>query len=129
MALERHVQIDIDDIFVGTAGTRLGPSDVDAMVDFTNHWRKIIPNFHFVIGFSGKFIYRGNETESLGEKHLLARKGTYDNQENRVRSILIDSFRWFGHMWSHMKSIVFETEESLCKYQKEVKTFPREAKF
>lgn len=104
MALDRHLQIDIDDIFVGTAGTRLGQSDVDAMVDFTNHWRKVIPDFHFVIGFSGKFIYRGNETESLGEKHLLARK---------------DSFRWFGHMWSHMKSIVFETEDSLCKYQKE----------
>ena len=73
--LERYIQIDIDDIFVGNAGTKLGKSDVDAMIDFTKKWEKIIASFHFVIGFSGKFIYRGNETESAGEKYLLEQKG------------------------------------------------------
>ena len=28
--------VDIDDIFVGDSGTRLGKSDVSAMIDFTN---------------------------------------------------------------------------------------------
>ena len=73
--LVRNVQIDIDDIFVGAPGTRMGASDVDAMVDFTQKWNKTIENFHFIIGFSGKFIYRGNDTENAGDKHFLEQKG------------------------------------------------------
>ena len=80
MPLERYVQIDIDDIFVGNAGTRIGVSDVDAMIAFTEKWKKTIPDFHFVIGFSGKFIYRGNETESKGDKYLLDKRGINGNK-------------------------------------------------
>ena len=74
--LKRYIQIDIDDIFVGAEGTRIGRSDVDAMVKFQEIWSKKIIDFHFVIGFSGKFIYRGNETEIAGDKYILEKKGT-----------------------------------------------------
>ena len=81
--LIRNVQIDIDDIFVGSPGTRMGVSDVDAMVEFTQKWNKTVSNFHFIIGFSGKFIYRGNDTENAGDKHFLAQKG----QNNELWSL------------------------------------------
>ena len=48
---------------------------IEQMISFTEKWQKVIPNFHFVIGFSGKFIYRGNETESKGDKYLLDKRG------------------------------------------------------
>lgn len=121
MPLERYVQIDIDDIFVGNAGTRVGQSDVDAMIAFTDRWNAIIPNFHFVIGFSGKFIYRGNETESVGEKYLLAQKGKIRSiLQGQIINLYLDHFRWFGHMWSHMKSIMFDKEDALCAYMQQV---------
>ena len=71
------ILVDIDDIFVGAAGTRIGPSDVDAMIAFQERWNKKVDNFHFVVGFSGKFIYRGNETENVGDKYLLEKKGLF----------------------------------------------------
>ena len=33
---------------------------------------------------------------------------------------LLEHFRWFGHMWSHMKSIMFDTDEALCSYMQQV---------
>ena len=35
----------------------------------------------------------------------------------------IDNFRWFGHMWSHMQSIMFDTEEKLCGYMQQNRDF------
>jgi len=75
--LHRYIQIDIDDIFVGAEGTRIGVSDVDAMIEFQNEWKKSIDNFHFVIGYSGKFIYRGNDTENSGDKYIIEQKGSF----------------------------------------------------
>lgn len=106
--LEKNIQIDIDDIFVGEPGTRIGVSDVDAMIEFTDKWKEQIPGFNFVVGFSGKFINRGNETEDAGDSYILEKK---------------DHFRWFGHMFSHMKAIMFEDDESLCKYMSDNKKF------
>jgi len=73
--LEKNIQIDIDDIFVGEPGTRIGVSDVDAMIEFTDKWKEQIPGFNFVVGFSGKFINRGNETEDAGDSYILEKKG------------------------------------------------------
>lgn len=106
--LERNIQIDIDDIFVGEKGTRIEKSDVDAMIEFTDKWKMKILGFHFVVGFSGKFIYRGTDAENEGDKYMLEKK---------------DHFRWFGHMFSHMKSIAFKDDESLCSYMSENKKF------
>ena len=75
--LKRYIQIDIDDIFVGAEGTRIGKDDVDEMIKFQEKWKNIINDFHFVIGYSGKFIYRGNKTETEGDKYILEKKGNY----------------------------------------------------
>ena len=47
------------------------------MIAFQERWQQKVDNFHFVIGFSGKFIYRGNETENAGDKYLLEKKGEW----------------------------------------------------
>ena len=36
--LKRYIQIDIDDIFVGAEGTRIGKDDVDEMIKFQEKW-------------------------------------------------------------------------------------------
>ena len=66
---------DIDDIFVGEPGTRIGVSDVDAMIAFMDKWKEQIPGFHFVVGFSGKFFNRGNDTEDAGDAYILEKRG------------------------------------------------------
>ena len=87
--LEKNIQIDIDDIFVGEPGTRIGVSDVNAMVEFTDKWKEQIPGFHFVVGFSGKFINRGNETEDAGDLYILEKKGFYSYSNNILNAVKI----------------------------------------
>ena len=41
--------VDIDDIFVGDSGTRLGKSDVSAMIDFTNKLGSLWFPSHYVL--------------------------------------------------------------------------------
>ena len=70
--LERYIQIDIDDMFVGSEGTRIIKSDVDAMIEFQEKWDPVVPGVHFVIGFSGKFFQRSNNTmENQGDEYIL----------------------------------------------------------
>ena len=35
----------------------------------------------------------------------------------------LDNFKWFGHMWSHMQSIMFPTDEALCSYMQQNRDF------
>ena len=37
--------------------------------------------------------------------------------------IFLDNFKWFGHMWSHMQSIMFPTDEALCSYMQQNRDF------
>ena len=72
--LERYIQIDIDDMFVGSEGTRIIKSDVDAMIEFQEKWDPVVPGVHFVIGFSGKFFQRSNNTmENQGDEYILGK--------------------------------------------------------
>ena len=75
--LERYIQIDIDDMFVGSEGTRIIKSDVDAMIKFQEKWDPVVPGVHFVIGFSGKFFQRSNNTnENQGDEYILGQVPT-----------------------------------------------------
>lgn len=103
--LERYVQVDIDDMFVGPVGARMNKQDVDALVKFQQEVRRdFIPNFTFQLGFSGKFIFKGTNEENEGDQRLLD---------------LHHHFAWFPHMWSHMQAHWFKTTESLCTYMDE----------
>ena len=54
LPLQRYIQIDIDDIFVGEKGTRIKAADVEALVNFQERLEFLIPEFKFNLGFSGK---------------------------------------------------------------------------
>ena len=73
LPLQRYIQIDIDDIFVGERGTRLRPVDVDALIDFQKRIQFLIPDFKFNLGFSGKFYHRGFPEENEGDDYIISK--------------------------------------------------------
>lgn len=73
LPLQRYIQIDIDDIFVGERGTRLKVADVDALINFQQQLCDLIPGFKFNLGFSGKFYHRGYPEENDGDDHILSK--------------------------------------------------------
>ena len=111
--LERYIQIDIDDCFVGIGKTRTSPLDVEKTIKFQKLWREKIKNFRFMVGFSGKF-YKTANTEALTEE-----KQQGDNSWLKNAS----KFYWFDHMWSHMQAHWFETSDELYNYMKQGKQF------
>ncbi|KAF1758713.1 hypothetical protein GCK72_015173 [Caenorhabditis remanei] len=84
--LERFVQIDIDDIFVGAAGTRIVEEDVNRLISSQSHFQKSVENFKFLLGFSGSYFRNGDDLEDRGDEFLV------ENSEK---------FVWFPHMWRH----------------------------
>jgi len=106
--LERYVQYDVEDVFMGLPGKRLLVEDVNALVRFQKVMRHIIPNFKFHLGFSGQYLFRGSVEENAGDKLLLDRR---------------EEFSWFPHMWSHEKVHSFENSSDLCKLMERNKQF------
>ncbi|CAJ0604455.1 unnamed protein product [Cylicocyclus nassatus] len=85
-SLDRYLQIDIDDIFVGARGTRMVESDVRALLESQNAMRRFISNFTYMLGFSGGYFRNGDDNEDKGDELLIE---------------LADHFIWFPHMWRH----------------------------
>ncbi|XP_038130571.1 bifunctional heparan sulfate N-deacetylase/N-sulfotransferase 4 isoform X1 [Cyprinodon tularosa] len=100
LGLDRHVLVDIDDIFVGKEGTRMNAKDVKALLETQKQLRSFISNFTFNLGFSGKFYHTGTLEEDEGDDLLLK---------------YVDQFWWFPHMWSHMQPHLFHNESSLLE--------------
>ncbi|XP_004549588.3 bifunctional heparan sulfate N-deacetylase/N-sulfotransferase 4 isoform X1 [Maylandia zebra] len=100
LGLDRHILVDIDDIFVGKEGTRMNAKDVKALLDTQKQLRSQISNFTFNLGFSGKFYHTGTAEEDEGDDLLLK---------------YVDEFWWFPHMWSHMQPHLFHNESSLLE--------------
>ncbi|KAM6939685.1 bifunctional heparan sulfate N-deacetylase/N-sulfotransferase 4 isoform 3-T4 [Xenentodon cancila] len=100
LGLDRHILVDIDDIFVGKEGTRMNAKDVKALLDTQKQLRSYISNFTFNLGFSGKFYHTGTSEEDEGDDLLLK---------------YVDEFWWFPHMWSHMQPHLFHNESSLLE--------------
>lgn len=71
--LERYIQIDIDDIFVGTSGTRMTKADVDALLQSQYHLRQDIKNFTYFLGFSGYYFRNGDSLEDEGDERLIGK--------------------------------------------------------
>uniref|UniRef100_A0A914HA25 [heparan sulfate]-glucosamine N-sulfotransferase n=1 Tax=Globodera rostochiensis TaxID=31243 RepID=A0A914HA25_GLORO len=84
--LERFVQIDIDDVFVGTSGSRLVADDVQSLHILQDELREHIANFSFTLGFSGYFFRHGDSSEIRGDEILVSNA---------------NKFHWFPHMWRH----------------------------
>ena len=75
---KRYIQIDIDDIFVGSSGSRMKSSDVNALIDFQNNYldskyfNSTQSRFKFNLGYSGYYFKHGNEEENLGDQQLIS---------------------------------------------------------
>ncbi|VDO05816.1 unnamed protein product [Haemonchus placei] len=85
-SLDRYIQIDIDDIFVGARGTRMIESDVRALLKSQEQLREHISNFSYMLGFSGSYFRNGDDNEDRGDELLVE---------------LAQNFIWFPHMWRH----------------------------
>ncbi|EPB77003.1 hypothetical protein ANCCEY_03911 [Ancylostoma ceylanicum] len=85
-SLDRYVQIDVDDIFVGARGTRMVESDVRALLESQKNLRQYISNFTYMLGFSGSYFRNGDDNEDKGDELLVE---------------LAENFVWFPHMWRH----------------------------
>ncbi|GFR59971.1 bifunctional heparan sulfate N-deacetylase/N-sulfotransferase [Elysia marginata] len=73
LTLERYIQVDVDDIFVGKKGIRMTVDDVEALVATQDRLQKDVDGFQFNLGYSGGFYLSGNEEEDEGDKRLLGR--------------------------------------------------------
>lgn len=76
LGLERIIQIDIDDIFVGPSGLRLKQTDVHSLIRFQNYLNENFFNmsnekFKFNLGFSGFHFCSGDYHENLGDQLLI----------------------------------------------------------
>ncbi|KAJ6216358.1 hypothetical protein RDWZM_007515 [Blomia tropicalis] len=89
LPLQRYIQIDIDDIFVGEKGTRMKAVDVEMLIEFQQRLALLIPGFKFNLGYSGKFFHRGYPDENDGDDFLLKKS---------------DHFRWFCHTFTHSQA-------------------------
>ncbi|XP_076851937.1 bifunctional heparan sulfate N-deacetylase/N-sulfotransferase 2 [Brachyhypopomus gauderio] len=111
LSLERHILVDVDDIFVGKEGTRMKVSDVKALLNTQSKLRTLVPNFTFNLGFSGKFFHAGTEEEDEGDDMLLQHK---------------EELWWFPHMWSHMQPHLFHNVSVLSEQMRLNKLFAQE---
>lgn len=73
ISLNRYIQIDIDDIFVGSSGTRITRVDADALLASQNAFRRKIENFTYCLGFSGFYFRNGDPLEDEGDERLIGK--------------------------------------------------------
>ncbi|XP_071808785.1 bifunctional heparan sulfate N-deacetylase/N-sulfotransferase 3-like [Asterias amurensis] len=102
-SLDRYIQVDIDDIFVGAKGIRMTAPDVEALLLQQDILAEKIPGFSFKLGFSGKFFKRGNEKEMEGDEALVKNA---------------QKFSWFPHMWNHAQPHTFDNQTQLVNDMK-----------
>ena len=77
--LIRHIQIDIDDIFLGKKSSeQLEVSDIQALIRSQEFIRNYVSNFKYRLGFSGFYFDENNDADRL----LMSKKSTFVNSEN-----------------------------------------------
>ncbi|CAM4809949.1 unnamed protein product [Rotaria magnacalcarata] len=110
--LNRHIQIDIDDMFLGgKSHDRLKLDDIQELLRSQSFIQNYISNFRYRLGFSGYYYNSGNDDESQGDRLLINEK---------------DKFVWFHHTWKHEKltnvhdriSLISSIETNLAFAQK-----------
>ncbi|CAF0734572.1 unnamed protein product [Rotaria sp. Silwood1] len=87
--LNRYIQIDIDDIFLGSKSQdRLKSDDIQALIRSQLFIQNYVSNFRYRLGFSGYYYDLGNDEDNQGDRLLIKEK---------------DKFIWFHHTWKHEK--------------------------
>ena len=82
IGLERYVQIDIDDIFVGPTGSRMIPDDVFELIKVQeeisiNYFHHNNFKFKFNLGFCGSYYQTGNQLENEADRLLIGKYKAY----------------------------------------------------
>lgn len=110
--LDRYIQIDIDDVFVGEKGKRMIAEDVEALVGTQHRFAQSVDGgFKFNLGYSGKYYKHGHEDENIGDEKLVANA---------------KEFTWFCHTWSHSKAHLFNETQSIATELKRNLRFAQE---
>lgn len=105
--LYRHIQVDIDDIFLGgKSQDHLKPADIQALLRSQTFIQTYAPNFRYRLGFSGYYFNTSNTDNSHGDQLLIRKVPSYN--ENASIDVLFsveekDQFLWFHHTWKHQK--------------------------
>ena len=78
ISLDRYVQIDIDDIFVGSTGTRMIPNDVYELIKLQDelslgYFYHDDYKFKFNLGYSGYYYQSGNQNENEADRLLIGK--------------------------------------------------------
>uniref|UniRef100_A0A8R1IPM3 HSNSD domain-containing protein n=1 Tax=Caenorhabditis japonica TaxID=281687 RepID=A0A8R1IPM3_CAEJA len=72
VSMDRFIQVDIDDVFVGAQGTRIVEEDVRQLITAQHEFQsKYVENFQFMLGFSGSYFRNGDELEDRGDELLI----------------------------------------------------------
>jgi len=106
LPLTRHIQVDIDDVFVGK--NRLLLTDVKRMLESQETIANIVPGFRYNLGFSGRSFKSGSEAENMADDYLI---------DNR------DRFWWFPHDWNHIQPHLFDNATTLEHHMQHNKQF------
>ncbi|XP_033644350.1 bifunctional heparan sulfate N-deacetylase/N-sulfotransferase 4-like [Asterias rubens] len=101
-SLDRYIQVDIDDVFVGKNG-RLTHLDVQALINQQQVLSNKVPGFTFKLGFSGRSFGSGNEDEKKGDLALAKNAHV---------------FSWFPHMWGHAQAHTYDNRSKLVSEMK-----------
>ncbi|CAF4103085.1 unnamed protein product, partial [Rotaria sp. Silwood2] len=110
--LNRYIQIDIDDIFLGSKSQDcLKSDDIQALIRSQLFIQNYISNFRYRLGFSGYYYNSENDEEDHGDRLLIKEK---------------DRFIWFHHTWKHEKltnvydkiSLISSTKTNIAFAQK-----------
>ena len=70
--LNRYIQIDIDDIFLGSkSNDRLKFGDIQALLRSQLFIQNYVSDFRYRLGFSGYYYHTGNDEENQGDRLLM----------------------------------------------------------
>ncbi|GFO16426.1 bifunctional heparan sulfate n-deacetylase/n-sulfotransferase [Plakobranchus ocellatus] len=86
LPMERMVQVDVDDMFVGVSTVRTKPKDAEAMVECNKRIRQYVPNFKLFLGFTGAMFLWGGDDADEGERMMID---------------YAQEFIWFNHLYRH----------------------------
>ncbi|XP_067935741.1 bifunctional heparan sulfate N-deacetylase/N-sulfotransferase 4-like [Watersipora subatra] len=114
MSKTRLIQIDIDDIFLGssTGGTKMKAVDALELKNAQSVWREhYVPGFNFYLGFNGKSYKAGLEEEADGDVELIKQAG---------------HFHWFDHTWAHVQAHKYNNLSKLVEQMELSKAFAKE---
>lgn len=78
--LNRYIQVDIDDIFLGgKSSDRLKSDDIQALIRSQSFIQNYLLNFRYRLGFSGYYFNSSNDEGNQGDRLLISKHSLFFN--------------------------------------------------